>query len=54
MADLLVLILVLGFFGLCVGFVYGCDRIIGPDNAADLDDVAEEGQGTYTEIDVTA
>ena len=41
MADLLVLILVLGFFGLCVAFVYGCDRIIGPDDDADLDDDAE-------------
>ena len=38
MADLLVLILVLGFFGVCVAFVYGCDRIIGPDDDADLDD----------------
>jgi hypothetical protein len=37
MADLLVLLLVLGFFGLCVAFVYGCDRIIGPDDDADLD-----------------
>jgi hypothetical protein len=42
MADLLVLILVLGFFGLCVAFVYGCDRIIGPDDEADLDDAAAE------------
>jgi hypothetical protein len=38
MADFLVLVLVLGFFGLCVAFVYGCDRIIGPDDA-DLDEV---------------
>ena len=37
MADLLVLILVLGFFGLCVGFVYGCDRIIGPDDRTGID-----------------
>jgi hypothetical protein len=37
MADLLVLLLVLGFFGLCVAFVHGCDRIIGPDDEADLE-----------------
>jgi hypothetical protein len=37
MADLLVLLLVLGFFGLCVAFVHGCDRIIGPDDDTDLD-----------------
>jgi len=42
MADLLVLILVLGFFGICVAFVSGCDRIIGPDDDADLDEVADE------------
>ena len=34
MADLWVVMLVLGFFGLCVAFVYGCDRIIGPDDHA--------------------
>jgi hypothetical protein len=43
MADLLVLLLVLGFFGLCVAFVYGCDRIIGPDDEADLDAPAPTG-----------
>jgi hypothetical protein len=37
MADLLVLVLVLGFFGLCVAFVEGCERIIGPDDDAELD-----------------
>jgi hypothetical protein len=36
MADLLVIVLVLGFFGLCVAFVNGCDRIIGPDDEADF------------------
>ena len=32
MADFWVLIFVLGFFGLCVALVYGCDKIIGPDD----------------------
>ena len=32
MADLWVVLTVLAFFGLCVAFVYGCDRIIGPDD----------------------
>jgi hypothetical protein len=31
MADFLVVITVVGFFALCVAFVVGCDRIIGPD-----------------------
>jgi hypothetical protein len=37
MADLLVVVLVLAFFGLCVAFVRGCDRIIGPDDDAELE-----------------
>jgi hypothetical protein len=52
MADLLVLILVLGFFGLCVAFVYGCDRIIGPDDEADFDD--EDLDDAAAEAEVTA
>lgn len=45
MADLLVLVLVLGFFGLCVAFVYGCDKIIGPDDEADLEAPPSTGAG---------
>jgi hypothetical protein len=31
MADLVVIVGVLAFFAICVAFVSGCDRIIGPD-----------------------
>jgi hypothetical protein len=42
LADLWVVLTVLAFFGLCVAFVKGCDRIIGPDDAEDFfDDDAE-------------
>ena len=41
MADFFVVLTVLAFFGLCVAFVYGCDRIIGPDHEFDLDDTSE-------------
>ena len=41
MADFFVVLTVLAFFGLCVAFVYGCDRIIGPDDEFDLDDTSE-------------
>jgi hypothetical protein len=41
MADLFVVVTVLAFFGLCVAFVYGCDRIIGPDESYDLDESSE-------------
>jgi len=36
MADLLVVVTVVAFFALCVGLVWGCDRIIGPDDQTDL------------------
>ncbi len=38
LADLWVVLTVLAFFGLCVAFVKGCDRIIGPDDAEDFFD----------------
>jgi hypothetical protein len=41
MADLFVVLTVLAFFGLCVAFVWGCDRIIGPDDESDLREVDE-------------
>ena len=36
MADVWVLLLIVAFFGVCVALVRGLDRIIGPDDAADL------------------
>ncbi len=42
MADLLVTLTILAFFGLCVGLVRGCDRIIGPDEAEELLDAPDE------------
>jgi hypothetical protein len=31
--DLLFVVITIAFFLLCVGYVYVCDRIIGPDPA---------------------
>lgn len=45
MADLLVVVTVLAFFGLCVGFVWGCDRIIGPDDNDLLDETRSDEAG---------
>ena len=42
MADLWVLVTVIGFFALCVGFVWGCDRIIGPDEFEESDALAAD------------
>jgi hypothetical protein len=36
MADLWVVLTLVGFFALCVAFVRACDRIIGPDESSDL------------------
>jgi hypothetical protein len=40
MADLWVVVTIVAFFGLCVALVLGCDRIIGPDDESDLEDLA--------------
>ena len=34
MADLFVILFVIGFFALCVLYVRGCDRIVGSDRDA--------------------
>ena len=47
MADLWVLLLIVAFFALCVGFVRGCDRIIG----ADADELASPSPEADTERD---
>ena len=40
MADVWVIVTVIGFFAACVALVWGCDRIIGPDDEFDLDDAS--------------
>ena len=46
-ADLWVVLTVLAFFGVCIAFVRGCDRIIGPDDAEDfVDDESPESPVT--------
>ncbi len=42
MADLWVVVTVLAFFALCVAFVWGCDKIIGPDDDALLDETPDD------------
>jgi len=43
MADVWVLLLIVGFFAVCVALVRGCDRIIGGDEASELDDTDRSG-----------
>jgi hypothetical protein len=45
MADVLFIAILVAFFGVCVGFVRICDRVIGPDEAVapvTVDDDTEE------------
>ena len=42
MADLWVVVATLAFFGVCVAFVWGCDRIIGPDDPELLGETGAE------------
>ena len=34
MADVFVVLFLLGFFAICMGFVRACDWIVGPDSEA--------------------
>jgi hypothetical protein len=43
MADVWVALLIVGFFAVCVALVRGCDRIIGGDDASELDDTESSG-----------
>jgi hypothetical protein len=49
MADLWVVLTLVGFFAMCVGFVWGCDRIIGPDEESEL---AEDVEATDSEAEL--
>jgi hypothetical protein len=55
MADLWVVLTLLGFFVLCVLLVRDCDLIIGPDDASDLviataDETNEAGADAAAEV----
>lgn len=56
MADVWVILTVVGFFGLCWALVLGCDRIIGPDDKSDLaiSDDASHDDATTTALTETA
>jgi hypothetical protein len=45
MADVWVVLLIVGFFAVCVALVRGCDRIIGSDGA-ELDETEASGVAT--------
>jgi hypothetical protein len=42
MADVWVVVALAAFFGLCVALVWGCDRIIGPDELEDAADQSDD------------
>jgi hypothetical protein len=50
-ADLWVVLTLVGFFVLCVGLIRGCDLIIGPDDASELA-IAPADEATETAAEV--
>jgi hypothetical protein len=52
MRDFLMLLLIAGFFALCLAYVWWCDRIIGPD-PADLPDESVSPHLLSTAVSVT-
>jgi hypothetical protein len=52
MADIGFILLLIGFFGLCVLFVRGCERIIGPedDSSAGGERAAEAAEAELEEV----
>jgi hypothetical protein len=46
MADVWVVLLIVGFFAVCVALVRGCDRIIGGDDSSELDETEPSGAET--------
>jgi hypothetical protein len=43
MADVWLVLAVVAFFGLCVVLVWGCDRIIGPDELEEAGEPSNDG-----------
>jgi hypothetical protein len=54
MADVWVVLTIVAFFALCVGLVWGCDRMIGPDETSDLAGPADEADDEATPEVTTA
>jgi len=50
MADLLFIVIVVGFFGLMVLLVKACDRIIGPDEHYESTERAAEPAAAEQEV----
>jgi hypothetical protein len=48
MKDVLVVLMTLGFFGVCVAYVGLCDRIVGPDGPT-LDEAGDGAAGDGAE-----
>jgi hypothetical protein len=50
MADLLMVLLMVGFVALCVAYVGWCDRIIGPDPVRTADDAAARAASDHEDV----
>lgn len=45
MYDIVSVLFVLSFFGLCVAYANACDRILGPDELVAADETSPERSG---------
>ncbi|HEY7106301.1 MAG TPA: hypothetical protein VH986_07850 [Acidimicrobiia bacterium] len=51
MADAIFLLIIVGFFLLCVAYVRGCERIVGPELEHEAEtDLVAEGEGVPTPV----
>ena len=50
MYDAIFLLTIFGFFALCVAYIRGCDRIIGPEDEAESDLDADLEHGAPTPV----
>ena len=42
MYDIVSVLFVLGFFALCVAYTHACDRILGPDDQAEVEGASDQ------------
>ncbi len=54
MADLVVIVGVVAFVAICVAYVVGCDRIIGPDTTVEEPEVGDADSISLPSVPGTA
>jgi hypothetical protein len=50
MKDVVLVLALLAFFGVCVLYVRACERIMGPDDGVDVGDASEPSRAEEAEL----